>query len=57
MSVKGGLSSLGTGDETKMDEFSEKFQTAFDPPSFSENYIANFFMINMVAYMRRVMIV
>ena len=25
-----------------MDEFSEKFQTAFDPPSFSENHIADF---------------
>ena len=23
---------LGTGDGTKTDEFSEKFQTAFDPP-------------------------
>ena len=23
---------LGTGGPTKMDEFSEKFQTAFDPP-------------------------
>ena len=37
--------SLGTGDGTKTDEFSEKFQTAFDPqpPSFSENHIAVFF--------------
>ena len=25
---------LGTGDATKKDEFSEKFQTAFDPPLF-----------------------
>ena len=25
---------------TKSEEFSEKFQTAFDPPSFSENYVA-----------------
>ena len=35
---------LGTGGPTKMDEFSEKFQTAFDPPppSFSENHIADF---------------
>ena len=33
---------IGTGDGTKMDEFSEKFQTDFDPPSsFSENYVAN----------------
>ena len=29
----------GTGYATKSDEFSEKFQTAFNPPSFSENYI------------------
>ena len=35
---------LGTGDGAKTDEFSEKFQTAFDPPpSFSENHIAVFF--------------
>ena len=35
--------SLGTGHVTKSDEFSEKFQTAFDtPPSFSESYIALF---------------
>ena len=28
---------------TKSDEFSEKFQMAFDPPpSFLENYVANF---------------
>ena len=34
---------LGTGDGTKMDDFLEKFQTAFDPPpSFSENYVAFF---------------
>ena len=34
---------LGTGHVSKSDEFSEKFQTAFDPPlSFSESYIANF---------------
>ena len=26
----------------KRDEFSEKFQTAFDPPSFSENHVADF---------------
>ena len=25
---------IGTGDATKKDEFSEKFQTAFDPPLF-----------------------
>ena len=28
---------------TKTDEFSEKFQTAFDPTSFSENHVAIFF--------------
>ena len=35
---------LGTDGVTKTDEFSEKFQTAFDPPppSLSENYIADF---------------
>ena len=34
---------LRTGDATKTDEFSEKFQTAFDPqpPTFSENHAAN----------------
>ena len=32
---------LGKGGATKLDEFLENFQTAFDPPpSFSENYIA-----------------
>ena len=34
---------LGKGNHTKMDEFLEKFQTAFDsPPSFSENHVADF---------------
>ena len=34
---------LGKHPPTKTDEFSEKFQTAFDPPpSFSENHIADF---------------
>ena len=34
---------LGTIGNTKTDVFSEKFQMAFDPPpSFSENYIADF---------------
>ena len=34
----------GTDGATKTDEFSEKFQTAFDPPppSFSENHVADF---------------
>ena len=36
---------LGKDGATKSDEFSEKFQTAFDPPSFSENYVAIFFMM------------
>ena len=40
-------SSLGTGDVTKTDEFSETFQTAFDPPpSFSENYVTIFFLMD-----------
>ena len=34
--------SLGKDGVSKTDEFSEKFQTAFDPPSFSENHIADF---------------
>ena len=35
---------LGTPFPSKIEEFSEKFQTAFapPPPSFSESYIANF---------------
>ena len=36
----------------RKDEFLEKFQTAFDPPSFLEKFIAIVFMIDMVAYMR-----
>ena len=38
----------------KSDEFSEKFQTAFDPPLISENYVAIFFLfiMDMVEYMR-----
>ena len=28
------------GGATKMYEFSDKFQTAFDPPSFSANHVA-----------------
>ena len=43
---------LGKGGCTKSDEFSEKFQTAFDPPLILENCIAIFFMTDMVAYMR-----
>ena len=30
------------GGATKMYEFSDKFQTAFDPPSFSVNHVAFF---------------
>ena len=34
---------FGKGSAAKWVEFSEKFQTVFDPPpSFSENYVANF---------------
>ena len=36
------LSPLGTGQGTKTDEFLENIQTAFGPPSFSENIIAIF---------------
>ena len=35
-----------------MDDFLEKFQMAFDPPSFSENYVAIFFMMDMVECMQ-----
>ena len=38
---------FGKSGATKLDEFSEKFQTAFDPlPSFLENYIAIFFIMD-----------
>ena len=35
---------IGEGQATKSDDFSEKFQTAFDPPppSFSETGVAHF---------------
>ena len=36
------LSHIGTRDATKTDQLLEKIQTAFDPPSFSENYVAIF---------------
>ena len=36
-------SQLGMGPANNLDEFLEKIQMAFDPPSFSENYIAIFF--------------
>ena len=35
-------------DFTKSDEFSEKFQTAFDPTSFSENHACKFSLKNSV---------
>ena len=34
---------LGTGEATKKDELLEKLYTAFDPHTFSENYVAIFF--------------
>ena len=34
---------LGTGQATKADEFLENLQTAFDLPSFLENYVAIIF--------------
>ena len=34
---------LGKGHATKSDEFSEKFQTAFDPTLIYENYIAKLY--------------
>ena len=34
---------IGKGGCAKSDEFSGKFPTAFGPPSFSENYVANFY--------------
>ena len=44
---------FGKGSAAKWVEFSEKFQTVFDPPpSISENYITIIFMIEMVAYMQ-----
>ena len=33
----------GMGPATKSDDFLEKFQTAFDPPHFLENYVAIFY--------------
>ena len=46
--------SFGTGQGTKTDEFSEKFQTAFDlPPQFLENFGENFYNgYGMDAYMQ-----
>ena len=38
------------GPATKLDEFLEKFQTAFDPPSHFWKIILQFYMTDMVAY-------
>ena len=46
------LSFLGTGDANKTDEFSEKFQTAFDPPSHFQKIILQFVKMDMIAYMQ-----
>ena len=43
---------FGTGQGTKMDEFSEVPNGLCPPPSFLENYVAIFFMMDMVAYMQ-----
>ena len=44
---------LAKGPATKSDEFSKKFQTAFDPPPpHFRKLCRKFFMIDMVAYMR-----
>ena len=42
---------LGKDPATKSDNFLEKFKTSFaPPPSFLENYVANFFKMDMVAF-------
>ena len=43
---------LGKGPGTKSDEFSEKFHTALDPTPHFREIMLQFFMIDMVAYMR-----
>ena len=44
---------LGKGGCTNLDEFSGKFQTAFDlPPLIFGKLYCNFFMIDMVAFMQ-----
>ena len=43
-------STLGKGHATKLDEFSEKIQTAFDPPHFRKMMMQIF--LDMVAYVR-----
>ena len=45
---------LGKGPATKLDEFLEKFQTAFDPPPLIFRKLhCNFFRMDMLAYMTR----
>ena len=49
----GKIKDLGKDGATKADEFSETIQTAFDPPpSFSENFVANFFIMDIVEYIQ-----
>ena len=43
--------SEGKGGATKSDEFSEQFQTVFDPPHFRK-ILLQFFIMDMVAYMQ-----
>ena len=43
---------LAKGPATKSDEFSKKFQTAFDPPLVFGKLCCKFFRTDMVAYMR-----
>ena len=42
---------LGKGGATKSNEFSEKIQTAFEPPHFGK-LECNFFIMDTVAYMQ-----
>ena len=41
---------LGKGLATNLDDFLEKFQTAFDPPPPFGKLYCNFFIMDMVAY-------
>ena len=43
---------LEKGPATKLDAFSEKFQTALNPPPHFRKIMLRFFMTDMVAYMR-----
>ena len=50
------LDALGNGGATKLDEFSEKFQTAFDPlPLIFGKLYCKFFIMDMIANMQRAM--